>query len=185
MATRWACTFKTTAGRMVKQMKELKKLIDNLGAKAQQVADLKLACVVDDVDLLTVALCVSNLTEVARTLSASKEGETSYIAAHKALDIGWNPSIRGALVETGYFAEGLRGLLELAEHSSITGSRLMPAFEEAVSIHKELHIPKKLVCKLKNYINEKLELDGFAISNPDDDGKVYVKTARWVEEKTR
>lgn len=164
-------------------MKELKKLVDSLGAKAQQVAALKLENVVDDVDLLTVALAISNLTVVARTVSFSKEGEIGHIAAHKALDIGWNPSTREALAEAGYFAEGMRGLLELAENHSLTGSRLMPVFEEAVSIHKELHIPKGLVRKLKNYLNEKLETDGFAIGNPDEDGKYFVKTAEWVNAK--
>lgn len=164
-------------------MKELKELVDSLGAKAQLVADLKLENVVNDVDQLVVALSMSNLTVVARTISFSKEGETGHIAAHKALDIGWNPSIREALAEAGYFAEGLRGLLELAEKHSLTGSRLMPVFEEAVSIHKELRIPKGLVRKLKTYLNEKLDSDGFAISNPDDDGKVSVKTAEWVNAK--
>lgn len=164
-------------------MNELKKLADSLGAKAQQVAALKLEDVVNDVDLLTVALSMSNLTVVARAISFSKEGETSHIAAHKALDIGWNPSIREALAEAGYFAEGLCGLLELAEHHSPTGSRLMPIFEEAVSIHKELRIPKGLVRKLKNYFNEKLEADGFAIGNPDEEGKYFVKTAEWVNVK--
>lgn len=164
-------------------MNELKKLVDSLGTKAQQVAALKLEDVVNDVDLLTVALSMSNLTVVARTISFSNEGETSHIAAHKALDIGWNPSIREALAEAGYFTEGLRGLLELAEHHPTTGSRLMPIFEEAVSIRKELRIPKGLVRNLKNYFNEKLEADGFAIGNPDEDGKYFVKTAEWVNVK--
>ena len=162
-------------------MKELKNFVDSMAAKAQLVADLKLESVVNDVDLLTVAL--SNLTLVARTISFSKEGEIGHIAAHKALDIGWNPSIREALAEAGYFAEGLRGLLELAEKHVLTGSRLMPIFEEALDIHKELCIPKSLKRRIKNYINEKLETDGFAISNPDDEGKVSVKTAGWVNAK--
>lgn len=164
-------------------MNELKKLADSLGAKAQQVAALNLEDVVNDVDLLTVALSLSNLTVVARTISFSKEGATSHIAAHKALDIGWNPSIREALAKAGYFAEGLRGLLELAEHHSSTGSRLMPIFEEAVSVHKELRIPKGLVRRLKSYFNEKLDADGFAIGNLDEDGKYFVKTAEWVNGK--
>lgn len=164
-------------------MNELKKLVDSLGAKAQQVAALKLEDVVNDVDLLTVALSLSNLTVVARTISFSKEGATSHIAAHKALDIGWNPSIREALAKAGYFAEGLRGLLELAEQHALTGSRLMPVFEEAVSIHKELRIPKGIVRELKNYLSKKLDSDGFAIGNPDEDGKYFVKTAEWVNVK--
>lgn len=164
-------------------MNELKILVDSLGAKAQQVAALKLEDVVDNVDQLTVALSISNLTVVAQTICFSKEGEIGHIAAHKALDIGWNPSKREALAGAGYFAEGLRGLLELAEHHSDAGSRLMPVFEEAVSIHKELRIPKGLVRKLKNYLNEKLDSDGFAISNPDETGKYFVKTAEWVNAK--
>lgn len=164
-------------------MNELKKLIDNLGAKAQQVADLKLENVVNDVNLLTVALSLSNLTVVSRTISYSKEGEISYIAAHKALDIGWNPSIREVLVKDRFFAESLRGLLALAEKNPLAGSRLMPVFDEAVSIHKELRIPNRLVSKIKNYLTEKLESDGFAICNPDENGVYFVKTAEWVNAK--
>lgn len=164
-------------------MKELKKLIDELGGKAQMVANIKLESMIDDVDLLTVALCTSNLTVVSQTLSFSNEGETSYIAAHKALDVGWNPTIRETLAKNGYFTEGFRGLLKLAERNPIAGSRLMPVFEEAVSIYKELGLPKKLRSELKNYINQKLETDGFAIGNINEDGKTPVNVARWVEAK--
>ena len=161
-------------------MKELKKLVDSLGAKAQMVAAINLGDMIDDVDLLAVALSMSNLTEVARTLSAAEEAEMSYIAAHKALDIGWNPSIRETLIEAEYFAKGLCGLLELAETNPVAGSRLMPVFEEAVSIHKELGITKELKCNLKNFMERKLEFEGFAISHRDEEGKVMVRTAEWV-----
>ena len=164
-------------------MKEFKKLIDALGGKAQMVANIKLESMIDDVDLLTFALCTSNLTVVSQTLSFSNEGETGYIAAHKALDVGWNPTIRETLATNGYFTEGFRGLLKLAERNPIVGSRLMPVFEEAVSIYKELGLPKKLRSELKNYINKKLETDGFAIGNINEDGKTPVNVARWVEAK--
>ena len=164
-------------------MQNFKKLIDDLGAKAQMIASVKLESVIDDVDLLTVALCTSNLTVVSQTLSFSNEGENGYIAAHKALDIGWNPSIRETLANNGYFTEGFRGLLKLAEQNPIAGSRLMPVFEEAVSIYKDLGLPKKLKSELKSYINQKLETDGFAIGNINEDGKTPVNVARWVEAK--
>ena len=164
-------------------MNEIKKLIDDLAAQAQKIAGISLDEVVDDVDLLTVALATSNLTVVARTLSFAKEGEKGYIAAHRALDIGWNPSIREALVAKGFFTEGLRGLLNLAEANPIAGSRLMPIFEEAVEIHKDLGIPKKLLRSLKTFVNDKLETDGFSIGNINEDGKTPVNIAKWVEEK--
>lgn len=164
-------------------MQNFKKLIDELGAKAQMVANIKLESVIDDADLLTVALCTSNLTVVSQTLSFSNEGETGYIAAHKALDVGWNPTIRETLAKNGYFTEGFRGLLKLAERDPIVGSRLMPVFEEAVSIYKELGLPKKLRSQLKSYITQKLETDGFAIGNINEDGKTPVNIASWVEEK--
>lgn len=164
-------------------MNKVKNLVAGLGLNAQRIANIKLEDVIDDVNLLTVALCTSNLHLIARTLSFADEGENSYIAAHKALDIGWNPSIRERLAKDGYFTDGLRGLLELAERNSTVGSRLMPVFDEAVSIYKDLRIPKKLKSQLKRYFNQKLDTDGFAISHIDEDGKVFVKTARWVEEK--
>lgn len=164
-------------------MNEKKKLFDELAAKAQRVAGINLDEVVDDVDLLTVALAISDLTVVARTLSFSNEGEKSYIAAHRALDIGWNPTIRNALAAKGYFAEGLCGLLKLAEANPLVGSRLMPIFEEAVEIEKDIKISKKLRCRLKNFINEKLCAEGFSIGNIDENGKTPVNIAKWVEEK--
>lgn len=166
-------------------MNELKKLVDDLAAKAQKIADMRLEDVIDDVDLLTVALATSNLTVVARTLSFSKEGEKCYIAAHRALDIGWNPSIREELAKRAYFADGLRRLLKLAEANPLVGSRLMPIFEEAVEVHKDIDIPKKLQCRLKTFINEKLDADGFSIGNLNEDGKTPVKIASWVEEKLK
>ena len=164
-------------------MNEIMKFVDEMGAKAQMIADLMLASVIADVELLTVALAISNLTEIVHTLSLAKEGDNQYVAAHKALDIGWNPSIREALVGKGFFEKGLHGLLDLAEGSSVAGSRLMPVFEEAVSIYKELGVSKDLKRKLKNFMEKKLETEGFAISHRNEEGKVLVKTAEWVNKK--
>ena len=163
-------------------MNNLKNLIDSLGNKAQLVGALTLADVVADIDLLTVALCASGLDEIAHTLSFAKESQNRYIAAHKALDIGWNPTIREALASKGFFSDGVRGLLALAKSNSLAGSRLMPVFEELLSVHQDLRISKKLRCEIKNYINQKLETDGFAISF-EEDGKILVKTANWVNDK--
>ena len=158
-------------------------LIKGIGLNAQKLAAMSLDYVVTDMDQLTVALAISNLTEIAHTLSVAEEGENQYVAAHKALDIGWNPTLRETLVKEGYFSEGLRGLLELAETSSVAGSRLMPVFEEAVSIYKEVGVSKSLKRKLENYMKKKLDTDGFAISHRNEDGKVMVKTAEWVNKK--
>ena len=59
----------------------------------------------------------------------------------------------------------------------------MPVFEEAVEIHKDLSIPKKLLRRLKTFVNDKLETDGFSIGNINEDGKTPVNIAKWVEEK--
>ena len=164
-------------------MNDIKKFVADLGARAQMIANLTMANVIVDVELLTVALAISNLAEIAHTLSFAKEGEVQYVAAHKALDIGWNLSIREALVEKGYFAEGLRGLLDLAETNPVAGSRLMPVFEEAVSIHNELGVSKELKRNLKNFMEKTLETEGFALSHRNEEGKFMVKTADWVNKK--
>ena len=160
-------------------------LIKAMGANAEKLAAMNLDYVVSDVDQLTVALALSDLTEIAHTLSNANEGEVQYVAAHKAMDIGWNPTLREDLMKKGFFVSGLRGLLELAETSCLAGSRLMPVFEEAISNHKELGIPNLLKYKLKNYMKKKLETDGFAISHMDGEGKTMVRTAEWVNEKVR
>lgn len=161
-------------------MNDVKELVENLGASAQQVASLELKDVVSDVDLLTVALCTSGLVTIARTLSSAKEGENVHTAAHRALDIGWNISLRSALAEKGYFAEGVRSLLELAEENPLAGSRLMPVFDEIASVYKDLCIPKKLKRQVADYYNKKLDTDGFAIGPMDENGKTMVRTAEWV-----
>ena len=164
-------------------MENIEMLIKGIGLNAQKLAAMSLDCVVTDVDQLTVAFAISNLAEIARTLSVAEKGENQYVAAHKALDIGWNPTLRETLVKEGYFREGLHGLLKLAETNSVAGSRLMPVFEEAVSIYKEIGVSKSLKRKLENYMKKKLDTDGFAISHLNEDGKVMVKTAEWVNKQ--
>lgn len=166
-------------------MNTMKELIKKLGDKANEIAKLMLADVVDDVDLLTVALSASGLHEIAHTLSYAKKGEIRYTAAHQALDIGWNPDHREVLVKTGYLANGVSGLLEVAKNNPTAGSRLMPVFAEVLDQYKDFGLSKKLRCELKNYMNQKLNDEGFAISGITEEGKIKVKTAEWVNEKAR
>ena len=158
----------------------MKELIKKLGDKANEIAKLMLADVVEDVDLLTVALSASGLREIAYTIAASQKGEVRYTAAHQALDIGWSINLREKLQKEAYLAKGVSGLLELARNNADVGSRLMPVFEEVLSQHKDFDIPKKLCSENKNYMNEKKNADGFAITQITDEGKVVVKPAAWV-----
>lgn len=174
---------KTTQGRKVKHMDNFKNFFADFCARVQQAADLMLANVISDPHQLTVALTVSDFEEIAETVRDAAECEVCYAAAHMALDIGCKPALRNALAEKGYFAEGLRGLLELAEADPMVGSRLVPVFDEAVAVHKDLRISRALKRKLKEYTEKKLEADGFAIGRRDEDGKIRVKTADWVNKK--
>lgn len=151
--------------------------------KVQQTADLMLVNVITDPHQLVVALALSDFEEIAETLSVVTEHEACYVAAHTALDIGCNPTVRETMAKSNYFAEVLRGLLELAETDPMIGSRLVPVFDEAVSVHKDLRIPKALKRKLEEYTAKKLEIDGFAIGRRDADGNLRVKTAAWVNKK--
>lgn len=161
----------------------MKALVKRLGDKAQEIANLMLADVIDDVDLLTVALSASGLQEIAHTLSYAKKDEVRYVAAHQALDIGWNPGLRVKLQEEAYLSKGVAGLLEVAKGNADTGSRLMPVFEEVLAQYKDFGISKKLRCEIKNYMNQKLDDEGFAITSITEEGKVMVKTADWVNER--
>ena len=158
-------------------------LIKNFGDKAHEIANMLLADVIDDVDLLTVALSATGLREIAYTLSYAKKGEIRYTAAHQALDIGWNPDWREELQKEEYLAKGVAGLLEVAKTFPDAGSRLMPVFEEVLDQYKDFGLSKKLRCELKNYMNQKLNAEGFSITSITDDGKINVKTADWVNEK--
>ena len=164
-------------------VKVMKNLIKKLGDKAHEIANLMLADVVDDVDLLTVALSATGLHEIAHTLTCAKKGEVRYLAAHRALDIGWNPDLREKLRKEEYLSKGIAGLLGVAKNNPDAGNRLMPVFEEVLEQYKDFGISKKLRCELKNYMNQKLHDEGFSISAITDEGKIMVKTADWVNER--
>ena len=145
-----------------------------------QTADLMLTSIITDPHQLLVALALSDFEVIAETLSVATEHDACHIVAHQALDIGCNPSVRRKMAKCNYFNEVLCGLLELAESDSMVGSRLVPVFDEALAVCKELRISKALKRKLKEYTEMKLETDGFAIGRRDADGKIRVKTAAWV-----
>ena len=149
-------------------------------ARVQQAADLSLSSVITDPHQLLVALALSDFEVIAEMLSASTGHDACHILAHQALDIGCNPTMRRSMAKRGYFTEVLRGLLELAEKDPVAGSRLVPVFDEALVVCKELRISKALKRKLKEYTEMKLETDGFAIGRRGADGKIGVKTADWV-----
>ena len=160
-----------------------KKFFAEFYARVQQIAGMMLTSVITDPHQLVVALALSDFEVIAEILSVTTEREPCHIIAHQALDIGCNPSVRRNLAKCDYFTEVLRGLLELAEKDPVVGSRLVPVFDEAVSVHKDLRISKALKCELKEYTGKKLEADGFAIGRRGADGKIRVKTAEWVNKK--
>ena len=137
-----------------------------------------LADIITDVNLLTVALCAGYFDEIVRTIYSSSEGKIKHTAAHRALDLGWNPSLREKKVSEGYFANGLRGLVALAKENPDAGSRLMPVFCEMVSNPAKYGLSKKLVRETACYMESIRERDGFAITCMDDDGNVVVRPAR-------
>lgn len=158
----------------------MKKTFETIQEKVSEVASLMVADYVDDIDLLTVALAISSMRDIAFTLNQAKRSDIRYIAAHKALDIGWNVALRDSLAKAGYFENGLRGLLELSEENPNLGSRLMPTFSEAISIYKEIGLSKSFKRELEHYVTQKKETDGFAITRICDDGKVMVYLAEWL-----
>ena len=158
----------------------MNELFEKLQIKAREIGNLNLTDVVDDPDLLTVALSLTDLREIAITLCRSQKNDPGYIAAHQALDIGWKPDLREALAEDGYFSDGIKGLLELSKKVPDAGSRLMPIFNEVLSPHVEIGLSKKLLRKVKTYMNEKKDADGFEITDIGDDGKIIVRAASWV-----
>lgn len=160
-----------------------KKFFADFFKRVQQAADLMLTNVITDPHQLLVALALSDFSVIAEILSVTTEHEACHIVAHQALDIGCNPSVRRNLAKCNYFTEVLCGLLELAEKDPVVGSRLVPVFDEAVSVHKDLRISKALKRKLKEFTEMKLEADGFAIGRRGADGKIRVKTAVWVNKK--
>lgn len=150
----------------------LKKLHD----KADRIANLMLIDIIHDADLLTVALCAGTIDALAHTLCRAKEGEYGYIAAHKAMDIGCKPDVRDAMKKVGYFAKGLRGLLELAERDPDAGARLMPVFCTMASEYRKYGVPRKLKNEVMHHMEYMYKRDGFAITLIDD-GSAKVKVS--------
>lgn len=168
VATRRACTPKPILRRKVIQMKTI---INDLRKKALSVANTRVANYVKDVDLLTVALCAGNLNEIACTLYDAPNGDYAYIAAHKALDLGWNSALRKSMADAGYFSNGLCGLLDFCEQNPLAGTRLMPIFCEMISDRKKYGISRKLSARAKYYMSQKKSSDGFAITCLNDEAE--------------
>lgn len=152
-----------------RKVSKMRNFIEDLNKRALSVANTRVYDYVKDIDLLTVALCAGNLCEIACTLHDAANADYAHIAAHKALDLGWNPALRKAKADAGFFANGLRGLLELSKKDSVAGTRLMPVFCEMVSDPKKYGISRKLMVQAKNYMSDKKCIDGFAITSLNDD----------------
>ena len=158
-------------------------LFERLNTRAEKIVNMMVADVVDDIDLLTVALCAGNLIEIIRTMRVTDLDEGKKEAVRKAYELGTHPIMLNAAASNGFFAEGLHGLLDLAEKDSDTGSRLMPIFNELVSNCKKYGIPKKIKVRVKNYMIEKKNRDGFASTLYDDaTGRIDIHAADWVNE---
>lgn len=163
-------------------MKSMVELFEKLNKKAHKIASMTVATMIDDVDQLTVALCAGNLNEIAFALHEQPD-ESKREAARRALELGCNPVKRKSAACEGFFANGLYGLLDLAEADPDNGSRLMPIFNELVSNCKKYGIHKKLKVRTKNYMIAKKETDGFAIMGYDiDTGAAVVYAADWVSD---
>ena len=121
------------------------------------------------------------MSEIAATLYFTSAGDIRHTAAHKALDLGWNWDLRESVAKRGYFASGLRGLMEVAKKNPDVGSRLMPSMRAMISDCKKYGIPKKLRRETQRYLESVQERDGFAIlSILDDECKVVVRAADGV-----
>ena len=149
--------------------------LKKLEEKAEKIADIKLYEIIPDVDILAVALSAVSLKEIAQTIMVSCENECKHTAAHKALDIGWNPTLRAEKIRAGYFAEGLKGLIELSKQDPDIATRLMPVLAVMVGHRKDFGISKKLKDKAMRYMESVYNRDGFAIINIGEDGKVNVQ----------
>ena len=161
VASRRAYALKAAKGIKVKVMKDV---INELRKKTLAIANTRVASYVKDVDQLTVALCAGNLNEIANTLYDAQDGDYAYIAAHKALDLGLNSKLRKNKAEASYFSRGLSGLLDLCEQNPPAGTRLMPIFCEIISHRRKYGISRKLKDRAKDYMDQKKDRDGFAIT---------------------
>ena len=72
----------------------MRNIFEKLEENARRIANIMIADVVTDVDLLTIALCAGYFDEIAYTIHISSEGEVKHTAAHRALDLGWKPDLR-------------------------------------------------------------------------------------------
>ena len=154
---------------------------ERLNSKAEKIVDMRVADVVEELDQLVVALCAGNVGEIARTVQATHLSESQREAACRAYTLSTNPIEYEAVACQGFFTKGLKGLLGVAEKNPDAGSRLMPIFNEIVRDCKKYGIPKKLKVRVKNYMSEKKNADGFALMGYDNDaGSAVIYAADWV-----
>ena len=152
----------------------MEKIFKSIRSRAAKIAEMMLCEHINDVRLLTIALCMSNFAQIVDTIMASKEGSYKHEAAHAALDIAWQPSLKSAKARAGYFSEGLRDLVELSKQNPDLATRLVPVFGEMLHKSKELGISQALKREVVDYVEYIFERDGFAITDTDDDGFVKV-----------
>lgn len=153
-------------------------LFSKLNDKAGYIANLRLVDLIMDVDLLTVALCADVFSETVLALRDAQTGDRCHLAAHKAIDLGFNDSLRSTKAKEGFFAKGVRGLMELGDQQPDTGTRLMPIFYAMASDCKCYGLSKKLKHEIENYIERKRQHDGFAIVSHTEGGRVIIKAAK-------
>ena len=127
-------------------------LFNKLNDKASYIANLRLADLIMDVDLLTVALSADVFPETMLALKNARTDDHGYVAAHRAIDVGFNNLLRDKALKEGFFAKGARGLLKLADQEPDIGARLMPVFNTMVSNCKYYGISKKLKHEIEVYM---------------------------------
>lgn len=136
--------------------------LNRIQREAERIANIDLASFLSDVNMLAVALYASDPSLCASYLPFHK-GDYRRRAAEKAKGLHLNPKRIPRLICDGYFHRNLRALLEIGNHNSDFGAKLVPVFACMLE-HKDGHcLDPDLISDIGRFIAKRDFVDGFTI----------------------
>ena len=112
-----------------------KEALERIQRDAERIVRIDFASFLSNIDLLTVALYASDPAVAAQHLRHPL-CDFRRRAAHRAKMLHADPSKLTAQIRSGFFHRQLRALLEIGNHNSDFGAKLVPVFNYMLE-HKE------------------------------------------------
>lgn len=137
-------------------------------AEVRRIASIDFASFLTDTDTLAVALYGSHPSVYAQYFGLP-EDDYRKVAADKAKILHLNPSKIPPLVHEGFFTRQLRFLLEIGNHNSDYGAKLVPVFAFMLEHRDEHHLNNELIGDIQRFLAKRDFVDGHLIIEETSD----------------